>query len=197
MSKRFFDFLFAILGIILLLPVILIVIILIKIFMPGPTFFIQNRIGRNGKEFRMIKFRTMSVKQDTEKGIFEPGNTSRITPLGKFMRKTKIDELTQLINVLKGDMSIVGPRPEVKRWTEVYPEKWKIVHSVRPGITDNASLLFRNEEELLADSPDPETAYRDKILPQKLDMYIDYVNNHSLCNDIIIIFQTIKEIALK
>ncbi len=197
MTKRLFDILAAFTGLLILSPVIILTCILIKVTMPGPVFFIQNRVGRNRKEFKMIKFRTMSVKHGTDKDQFDAGNTSRITRLGKFLRKTKLDEIPQLINVLKGDMSIVGPRPEVKSWTKVYPEKWAIVHTVKPGITDNASILFRNEEEILAESPSPESTYSNEILPQKLDLYIDYVHNHSLWRDIIIIFRTIKEILLK
>ena len=165
--------------------------------MTGPTFFIQNRIGRKGREFKLLKFRTMSLSQLTSEGSFEAGDISRITLLGRFLRRTKIDEIPQFVNVLKGDMSIVGPRPEVKKWTEIYPEKWASILSVKPGITDNASIKFRNEEDLLYKSKDAEMTYRDEILPLKLDLYIDYVNNHSFLGDIIIIFRTIKAILLK
>lgn len=136
----------------------------------------------------------MKVATGKSDGSFDAGDNSRITPFGQFLRKTKLDELPQLFNVLKGDMSIVGPRPEVKHWTEVYPEKWKIVHSVKPGITDNASIEFRNEEEILAQSNDPIKAYREEILPRKLDLYVDYVNNRSFMGDIVIIFRTIRVI---
>jgi len=139
----------------------------------------------------------MHLLESTQKGTFHAGDNSRITPLGKFLRKTKIDELPQLYNVLKGDMSIVGPRPEVEKWTKVYPEKWAIVHKIKPGITDNASILFRNEEEILKNSPNPEEAYKNEILPRKLDLYIDYVNNHSLLGDMKIIFYTVKVVLFK
>lgn len=165
--------------------------------MPGPVFFIQQRIGQQGKPFRLIKFRTMKVASGKTSGSFDAGDNTRITPLGRFLRKTKLDELPQLINVLKGEMSFVGPRPEVKQWTEVYPEKWKIVHSVKPGITDNASIEFRNEEEILAKSNDPIKTYKEEILPRKLDLYIDYVNNRSGWGDLIIIYKTIKVVILK
>lgn len=125
---------------------------------------------------------------------FNAGELSRITSLGKFLRKTKLDELPQLINVLKGEMSLVGPRPEVKKWTMVYPEKWEIVHRVKPGITDNASIMFRNEEAILSQTSSPEEMYRENILPKKMDMYIDYVNNHSFSGDLKIIFNTIKSV---
>lgn len=197
MLKRLFDFLMSVAGLIALSPIILIICVLIKIFMPGPPFFIQSRVGRGGREFRLIKFRTMSVRQGADEGSFDAGDRSRITRLGKFLRRTKLDELPELINVLRGEMSLVGPRPEVKKWTEVYREKWTIVHTVKPGITDYASIKFRNEEEILASSSDPVTTYRDKILPQKLDMYIDYVNNHTFWGDIKIILHTIKAVILK
>jgi lipopolysaccharide/colanic/teichoic acid biosynthesis glycosyltransferase len=165
--------------------------------MPGPIFFIQNRIGRNGREFRILKFRTMTLEPQKDESTFEPGNLTRITHLGRFLRRTKIDELPQLINVLKGDMSIVGPRPEIKRWTEVYPDKWALVLTVQPGMTDNASIEFRNEEKILAQSEYPEETYLNNILPHKLDLYIDYVKNHNFRGDLIIILRTIETIILK
>ena len=139
----------------------------------------------------------MRVLKEATKGSFDAGNSSRITPLGRFLRKYKLDELPQLFNVLKCEMSIVGPRPEVKQWTEVYPEKWQIVHAVKPGITDYASIEFRNEEELLAKSDDAVKTYREEILPRKLDLYIDYVNNQSFLGDIKIIIKTLKVIIFK
>jgi lipopolysaccharide/colanic/teichoic acid biosynthesis glycosyltransferase len=117
--------------------------------------------------------------------------------LGKILRKTKLDELPQLINVIKGDMSLVGPRPEVKKWTDVYPEKWAIVHRVKPGITDNASIEFRNEEEILSQSSNPEETYRNIILPHKLELYINYVHHHSFFGDLMIIIRTIQTIIIK
>ena len=165
--------------------------------MPGPVLFIQNRIGKDGREFRLLKFRTMRVKPKTSECSFDAGDQSRITALGRILRKTKLDELPQLINVLKGDMSLVGPRPEVKIWTEVYPEQWAIVHRVQPGITDNASIEFRNEEELLAQSSNPEETYRNVILPRKLELYIDYVNHHSFSGDLMILIRTVQTIIIK
>ena len=190
--KPFFDLLFSFLGLLLLSLPFFFIALLIKLLMPGPVFFIQQRIGKQGKPFRLIKFSTMKFASGKSSGSFDAGDHSRITPLGRFLRKTKLDELPQLINVLKCDMSFVGPRPEVKQWTEVYPEKWKIVHIVKPGITDNASIEFRNEEEILANSNDPIKTYREEILPRKLDLYIEYVNNHSFIGDVKIILKTIK-----
>jgi lipopolysaccharide/colanic/teichoic acid biosynthesis glycosyltransferase len=196
-AKRFFDFVVSIILLLMLSPVIGLISIVIKILMPGPIFFTQIRIGYSGKEFKLLKLRTMTLEPKAFKGIFEPGNKSRITCFGKILRKTKIDELPQLLNVLKGDMSLVGPRPEVKIWTETYPEKWAIVHLVKPGLTDNASIEFHNEEEILSHSREPEEIYRNIILPRKLDLYIDYVKNHTFGGDINIILQTIKAIILK
>ncbi len=196
MVKRIFDMVFAGLGLIALSPVLLVVALLIMIVDGGNPFFVQQRIGQNGRPFLLIKMKTMKPGPVSGKNDFEAGDTSRITPLGKMLRKTKLDELPQLINVLKGDMSLVGPRPEVKKWTMVYPEKWEIVHRVKPGITDNASIVFRNEEELLAGTMHPDNTYRNDILPQKLDMYTDYVYNRSFSGDMKIIFKTIKSVWL-
>lgn len=195
--KALFDFSASFLGIILLAPVYILISLLILIITPGPILFIQYRVGKKHKLFKLNKFRTMEMIKGAETGQFDAGNKSRITPFGKILRKTKLDELPQLFNVLKGEMSIVGPRPEVKQWTEVYPEKWDIVLKVKPGITDNASIHFRNEEEILAASTNPHETYKNDILPIKLDYYIDYVNSHSFWGDIIIIFKTFKQIILK
>lgn len=188
--KNIFDLFFSIIGIILLLLPLILIALLIKLLSPGPVFFIQKRIGKKGIPFNLIKFRTMKVADGKSSGSFDAGDNSRITPIGSFLRKTKLDELPQLINVLKGDMSLVGPRPEVKQWTEIYPEKWSVVHSVKPGITDNASIEFRNEEKILAKAENPEKTYEEEILPRKLDLYIEYVNKQSLMGDIKIIIKT-------
>lgn len=190
--KRIFDFFAALAGLLVLFPFLVIISISIVIFMPGSIFFRQLRVGKGGRMFRLIKFRTMKSLSGASDGRFDPGDTSRVTWLGSLLRKYKLDELPQLLNVVKGDMSLVGPRPEIKKWTEFYPEKWKIVLRVPPGITDNASIVFRDEEELLARSENPEQTYRDVILPQKLDLYISYVINHSLSGDIRIIFRTLN-----
>lgn len=194
--KRLFDFLASLGGLLVLLPVFILVSVLIMIIMPGPVLFRQKRVGKNGKLFYLYKFRTMSILRGTEGGSFHAGDSSRITPLGKILRKTKIDELPQLVNVLKGEMSIVGPRPEVEQWIKVYPEKWKIVHQVKPGISDNASIVFRNEEEILAASDNPTETYQNEILPRKLDLYISYVQDNSILGDLLIIFKTIKTVLI-
>ncbi len=165
--------------------------------MPGPVFFLQKRVGKNGILFNLIKFRTMELADGKSNGSFDAGDSSRVTSVGKFLRRTKIDELPQLFNVILGDMSIVGPRPEVKIWTEVYPEKWAIVHQVRPGITDEASITFRNEEEILKNALNPQDVYKNQILPQKLSLYIHYVHNQSFINDCKIIIRTIWHVIFK
>ncbi len=133
----------------------------------------------------------MRPSPGVEKREFEPGDSFRVTPLGRFLRKTKIDEWPQLANVLKGEMSMVGPRPEVPKWVAAYPERWKIVHRVKPGITDPASVIYRNEEEILAAAADPEAAYRDEILPRKLALYERYVGSHGFGRDLGIIIKTV------
>jgi lipopolysaccharide/colanic/teichoic acid biosynthesis glycosyltransferase len=136
----------------------------------------------------------MSIKKGAEKGSFDAGNSSRVTSVGRILRKTKMDELPQLFNVLMGNMSLVGPRPEVEKWTRVYPERWDRVLMVKPGITDNASIEFRDEEELLAESENPEETYRNFILPIKLKLYEQYVDSHSLKGDVEILIKTVKAV---
>jgi lipopolysaccharide/colanic/teichoic acid biosynthesis glycosyltransferase len=189
--KRGFDFIVSLLGLIVLSPFFLILGFLIWAEDRGPVFFRQTRIGKGGRTFRLFKFRSMSPPRTKAEGSFIPGDISRVTSVGRFIRKTKLDELPQLINVLKGDMSLVGPRPEVERWVAAFPERWKIVHSVKPGITDVASLEFRNEESILAASDDPETMYRTIILPKKLDYCEEYVMHHSFAGDLVILLKTL------
>jgi lipopolysaccharide/colanic/teichoic acid biosynthesis glycosyltransferase len=197
MLKRNFDIICSFLAVLVFTPIFIILAIMIKLLTPGPVFFIQKRVGKNGRLFDLYKFRTMSPSKYSKDGSFDAGDNSRVTPLGKLLRKYKLDELPQLINVFKGDMSFVGPRPEVLKWTQVYTEKWNIVHSVRPGITDYASIYFRNEEEILANSNDPLSTYREVILPKKLDLYISYIQNRTFFLDMRIIFLTIKAIFAK
>lgn len=181
--KRLFDALVAAAGLLLLSPLLLCAGLAVVVFDGWPVFFFQERIGRRGRPFRIVKFCSMRAPVDGRSHDFDLGNQSRVTRLGRFLRTTKIDELPQLWNVLKGEMSLVGPRPEVRRWTEVYPERWAVVHSVRPGITDPASILYRHEEEILSASADPEKTYRVEILPRKLELYEGYVRSHSFSGD--------------
>jgi len=157
-----------------------------------PVLFRQKRVGRNGVLFTLLKFRSMSVVKDSDvNDMFNAGDVSRVTGIGKFLRKWKLDELPQLWNVVRGDMSLVGPRPEIKKWVDVYPQQWERVLQVRPGITDPASIFYRNEEELLAKADDPEACYRDVVLPHKLELYTQYVQQQTFFNDIKLIFQTL------
>lgn len=197
MTKRFFDLFISFFGIIIFMPLGFFIMLSIWLLSPGPIFFRQLRVGKDGILFKVNKFRTMSFLKEADLGSFDAGNSSRVTSLGKFLRKTKLDELPQLVNVLLGDMSLVGPRPEVKQWTEVYPELWEVVLSVRPGITDNASIIFRNEEDILMASSNPNETYENVVLPRKLELYIDYVNNQSFFGDVEIILKTIYTVIVK
>lgn len=191
MVKRFSDLIASFLGLLIFSPLILAIAFLIRLLSGSPVFFRQTRVGKDGREFELIKFRSMRVCSGNAKDEFEPGNLGRVTSFGRFLRRTKLDELPQLFNVLKGDMSLVGPRPEVKKWITVYPERWADVHKVRPGLTDPASLLYRKEEAMLARSVDPEKTYREEILPEKLSLYEEYVKNRSNLRDYSIILKTI------
>jgi len=195
--KRIFDLIASFVGLLTLAPVFLLICLLIKLDDNGPVFFKQRRVGKDGKLFLMFKFRSMKVIEVSKTGSFEPGDTSRITSIGKFLRRTKLDELPQLYNVLKGNMSIVGPRPEVEKWVNVYPEKWKLILSVKPGMTDNSSIFFRQEEYLLTESDDPEKTYREIILPKKLDLSGEYVLNYSFLGDLKLIFLTLYSLISK
>jgi len=189
--KRVFELFLVLIGLILILPIWIIISIVIVINSGFPIFFRQTRVGKDGKNFRLLKFRTMRSNKTSAKGSFDAGDTSRVTTEGRFLRRTKLDELPQLVNVLVGEMSLVGPRPEVRQWVNAYPEKWRVIHKVKPGITDNASILFRNEEEILASSIEPEETYRNIILPKKLSLYLEYVKTQSLAQDCQIIFKTL------
>jgi lipopolysaccharide/colanic/teichoic acid biosynthesis glycosyltransferase len=195
--KRLFDLVVSLIGLLVLSPLFLIIAFAIVIDNKGPVLFRQLRAGRNGRDFLVYKFRTMMKAPDHIEGNFNPGDRSRITSVGQLLRKSKLDELPQLINVLKGDMSMVGPRPEIPRWVSVYPERWEKVLSVRPGITDNSSILFRDEESILSQSEDPEKTYREIILPKKLDLYEQYVESHSFSGDLKMIFRTLFSIIFK
>ncbi len=196
MNKRIFDIFFSATGLFLLSPLLVVIAFMIWACDGLPVLFRQARVGKNGREFILFKFRTMSLPAPGVEAAFDVGDTKRVTRPGSFFRKTKLDELPQLWNVLKGDMSFVGPRPEVREWVDAYSERWAQVHQVRPGITDPASIYFRNEEDLLVKSEDPKAFYRDHILPQKLDLYIQYVNTQSFRSDVSLIFKTILAVFL-
>lgn len=194
MVKRTLDIVLSALGLLLLSFFLLLVALLIKLDSKGPVFFRQIRVGRLGKPFRIHKFRTMKVERPAAGCLqITVGDDPRITRTGRWLRNYKLDELPQLIDVLQGNMSLVGPRPEVPKYVEYYPEHLKeIVLSVRPGITDNASIEFRNEAALLANSNDPQRDYIDNILPRKLEYYRRYVSERSMIGDIRIILRTLS-----
>ena len=192
--KRIFDLVLSLFGIVVLLPVFLVVAVSIVMSSKGPVLFRQERVGRNGLTFRILKFRSMRAANEGRQ-ITVAGD-SRITPVGGVLRKTKLDELPQLFNVLRGDMSFVGPRPEVQRYVDLYPPEVKrIVLSVRPGITDNAAIEFRNESDLLADAADPEAEYVGTILPRKLALYRQYVETRSFGGDLRILLRTLVAVV--
>ncbi|MAB72171.1 MAG: sugar transferase [Planctomycetaceae bacterium] len=191
--KRLFDIFVSTVAILILFPLLLSVGALVRIESKGPSLFRQTRIGLRGRPFTLLKFRSMSVHERSDPG-FTPGATARVTRVGVWIRRTKVDELPQLWNVLVGDMSLVGPRPEVPEWTKVHPERWRTILSVRPGLTDAASLEFRHEEALLAASKDPESTYRDEILPRKLDLAEAYVRDRSFLGDLTLLFVTARAV---
>ena len=189
--KRLVDVIAASAGLLLLSPLLLVLAAWVRFSSGAPVLFRQQRVGRGMRDFTLVKFRTMTVAPGTERGSFDAGRATRVTRVGRFLRKTKLDELPQLWNVLVGDMSLVGPRPEIRRWVAVYPERWARVLAVRPGLTDPASILYRNEEELLAAASDPQRVYREKILPHKLSIYEAYVRDQYLAGDLVILWQTL------
>lgn len=196
MIKRLFDFLLALLGLILLSPVVLAIALLIKFHDWGPVFYRGERVGRGGAIFRIYKFRSMIVGADKTGIASTTKEDPRITPIGRFLRKTKLDELPQLINVFLGQMSIVGPRPEVKKFTDLYTEKEGVLLELRPGITDYASLWDINEAEVLAGSSDPDKDYLEKIRPEKVRLQLKYYRERSLWTDIKIILLTLRKMLM-
>jgi lipopolysaccharide/colanic/teichoic acid biosynthesis glycosyltransferase len=192
--KRLFDVLVSIFGLILFSPIFFISAIIIKLDSKGPVFFKQKRVGRGEKEFEIYKFRSM-VHNCGENGLkLTIGDDARITRSGKFIRKYKIDELPQLINVVKGEMSFVGPRPEVAKYAACYSSYQRQVFLVRPGITDYASIRFKNESVILGASKNPEETYIKEILPMKIDLKLKYIKEMSVLNDIKLILLTVKEV---
>jgi lipopolysaccharide/colanic/teichoic acid biosynthesis glycosyltransferase len=188
--KRLFDIVASGLGLLVLSPLFLVLAIWIKLDSKGPIFYRQVRVGRNNKDFRIFKFRSMRVGSDKGSLVTIGGHDPRITRSGYFIRKFKFDELPQLINVFVGDMSLVGPRPEVRHYVDYWTPEQMHVLDVRPGITDPASIKFRNENELMEKAEDPEKYYVEVIMQEKLKLYLEYVNNHSFYGDIGLIFKT-------
>ena len=198
MAKRLFDLVVAALGLLLLSPLLLAVALLIRLDSPGPALYRQERVGRYGKPFRIHKFRTMNASGPGGAMQITIGADPRITRAGQLLRRTKLDELPQLWDVLVGDMSLVGPRPEVPKYVAFYPEALRDkVLSVRPGITDRASIEYREESELLARAADPERTYIDVVMPAKLRYAVDYVDRRSMWTDLCLIGATAQAIWLK
>jgi len=196
MAKRVFDVVVAGLGLLLLSPLLVAIAAWIKLDTRGPVFFRQQRVGRGGALFRIHKFRTMRTDAPTLGPQITIGDDNRITPAGRFLRRAKLDELPQLIDVLVGTMSLVGPRPEVPRYVALYPPELRDkVLSVRPGITDRASIEFRDESALLAAAADPEREYTEVVLPVKLRYAADYVDQATLGHDLRLIALTIKTLV--
>lgn len=193
--KRLFDFIASLAGLILLSPLLAIVAIAIRLESPGPAFFLQERIGRHGRPFRIVKLRTMRSPRSGETRQITVGADPRITRLGHILRRTKLDELPQLLNVLRGEMSLVGPRPEVPAYFERYtPEQQLLLRSVRPGITDFAALEFCDEAEILGRAPDPEAAYVNDVMPRKFALYARYIEEQSLLLDLKLILRTLAKL---
>ena len=195
MMKRFFDIVASGCGLLVLLPLFLVIAIWIKLDSKGPVFYRQVRVGRHNKDFRIIKFRSMRVGADKGSLVTIGGQDPRITRSGYFIRKYKLDELPQLINVFIGQMSIVGPRPEVRHYVDYWTKEQLHVLDVRPGITDPASIKFRNENELMEKADNPENYYINVIMQEKIRLYLEYVGKVGFWYDIKLIFKTFKVIV--
>ena len=194
MLKRLFDFIFALFGISILLPVWFIISIGVAITSKGGVFFSHRRVGRNDVDFYVYKFRTMRENTGKHSELTLGNRDSRITEFGRFLRKYKLDELPQLFNVLIGDMSLVGPRPEVRKYVDQYTEEQRTLLSIRPGITDYASIEYADEGNILGEAEDPEKEYVEVVLPRKLELGLRYVSERSFLKDISIILRTLSRI---
>jgi lipopolysaccharide/colanic/teichoic acid biosynthesis glycosyltransferase len=191
-QKRFIDLLFAIPGFLILSPFFFLVALAIKLESPGPIFFRQIRVGHQGHYFRLVKFRTMLANAEKMGPQITVGKDSRITGIGKLLRKTKVDELPQLFNVIAGEMSLVGPRPEVPRYVSLYSQKDKRVLELMPGITDPASIKYRQESEILAESSDPERTYIEVIMPEKIEINLAYALEATVFSDFKVVLETLR-----
>ena len=194
MFKRLFDIIFSALGIIILSPIFLLLWFTIKLESHGPALFMQTRVGKNNKDFKLIKFRSMYLNSESFGQLTVGMRDPRITNVGYTLRKYKLDELPQLLNVLKGDMSLVGPRPEVRKYVNMYTTEQMKVLEVNPGITDYASIQFINENQLLANAENPNEYYINNIMPKKLEMNLQYIKSNNPFKDISLILKTIFRI---
>lgn len=188
--KRIFDLFFTLIGLPFLLPFLAIIALMIKLEDGGPVFFIQRRIGHKGNPFYMWKFRTMVIDAEKKGSLITVGNDPRITRVGYFLRKYKLDEFPQLLNVLKGEMSLVGPRPEVEKYVVLYNSEQRKVLDIIPGMTDPASIKYVNENEILAQAKDPEKIYIDKVMPEKIKLNLEYAEKATCWSDFLIIIKT-------
>jgi lipopolysaccharide/colanic/teichoic acid biosynthesis glycosyltransferase len=193
--KRLFDIVCSAIGLIILSPFLILIALLVKVTSNGPIFYLQNRVGHHGAEFKLFKFRTMYTDADKKGLLTVGGRDPRITGIGYVLRKYKLDELPQLLNVLIGEMSLVGPRPEVKKYVDLYNEDQRKVLSVKPGITDYASLEYFQENELLGKSSDPEKTYIEEVMPAKLKLNLKYIHEAGLITDLRLIFKTLLRIV--
>jgi len=193
--KRLFDIICSLVGIIFLFPVFVIIVLAIVINSGFPIFYFQTRVGKNNRDFKLFKFRTMHTDADKKGLLTVGGRDPRVTQVGYYLRKFKLDELPQLFNVLFGSMSLVGPRPEVRKYVDMYNEEQKRVLEVKPGITDYASLEYINENELLAKSENPEQTYIQEIMPVKLKLNMRYIEETGLLTDLTIITRTVQKIV--
>jgi len=194
--KRLFDFSAALVGLIVLAPLLLVIAVAIKLAGPGPAVYAQERMGLKFKPFMLYKFRTMRPDADRDGPSVTSEGDKRITGIGRLLRKFKLDELLQLYNVLKGDMSLVGPRPEVRKYVEMFPDDFKVILSVRPGITDYAAIEYRNEEGILSNHKDPEECYVNEVLPAKIRLYKRYISDNNMLLDVALILRTIAAILV-
>lgn len=193
MAKRFFDIILSIFALLILFPFFILFALFIKFDSKGPVFYCQQRVGKNNRDFQLWKFRSMRIN-DTNKSLITIGNDSRITKVGGFLRRYKLDEFPQFFNILKGEMSIVGPRPEVRKYVKMYNEEQLRVLSVKPGLTDYASVEYFNESEILEKYSDPEKAYIEIIMPAKLELNLKYIDNKKAGKDLVLILKTINQI---
>lgn len=194
LARRALDTAFASIGLLILSPLLILVALAIRLTSPGPVLFKQVRMGKNGQPFNILKFRTMRVDAEQVGGQLTVGNDARITPIGRYLRAWKLDELPQLWNVVRGDMALVGPRPEVPKYVALYTPVQRQVLNVRPGITDPASVAFRSESEIMEGQSDPERYYVDTIMQEKLRINLEYLGRRSLLTDFRVIFRTFRAI---
>lgn len=195
MLKRLFDIICSFVGLLMLSPILLFISLAIIINNGFPVFYFQTRVGKNNRDFKLFKFRTMYKDADKKGLLTVGGRDPRVTPIGYYLRKYKLDELPQLLNVLFGSMSLVGPRPEVRKYVDMYNDEQKRVLFAKPGITDYASLEYFSENELLAKSPEPEKTYINEVMPAKLALNMKYIEKQNLWVDLGIIFSTLRKIV--